>query len=49
MMPACMLDAVVSRVLGEICALESETRLRLRYEKFRHMGRAGVDFLEDGT
>jgi hypothetical protein len=29
-----------------VSALDSETRLALRYEKFRRMGRAGIEFTE---
>ena len=42
-----LLDGVLSRVLGEVGALTSETRLAARYDKFRHMGRMGVDFVEE--
>ncbi|MSO45370.1 MAG: acetyl-CoA carboxylase carboxyltransferase subunit alpha [Acidobacteria bacterium] len=40
------LDAVLTRVLGEVKALDSDTRLERRYEKFRAMGRIGIDFTE---
>jgi acetyl-CoA carboxylase carboxyl transferase subunit alpha len=43
------LDAALSRVLGEVRMLDSETRLARRYEKFRNMGRLGVDFVDDGS
>ena len=42
-------DLALTRVLGEIVALDSETRLDRRYEKFRHMGRLGIDFVDDGN
>jgi acetyl-CoA carboxylase carboxyl transferase subunit alpha len=42
-------DAVLSRALGEVRALSSETRLAKRYDKFRGMGRLGVDFVDEGT
>jgi acetyl-CoA carboxylase carboxyl transferase subunit alpha len=42
-----LLDAVMTRVLGEICGLDNETRLQQRYEKFRRMGRLGVDFVDE--
>jgi acetyl-CoA carboxylase carboxyl transferase subunit alpha len=45
---AASLDAVLTRVLAEVSALDSEARLAKRYEKFRHMGRAGIDFVEGG-
>jgi acetyl-CoA carboxylase carboxyl transferase subunit alpha len=41
-----MLDDALTRVLGEICSLDSNTRLQQRYEKFRNMGRLGVDFVD---
>ena len=43
---AAMVDAALSRALAEVSALDSETRLALRYEKFRRMGRAGIEFTE---
>src|SRR5262247_301061 len=33
-----LVDEVLSKVLGEVAALDSERRLELRYEKFRGMG-----------
>ena len=41
-------DDVLTRVLGETTALDSETRLARRYEKFRNMGRLGIDFVDEG-
>jgi acetyl-CoA carboxylase carboxyl transferase subunit alpha len=42
-------DEALSRCLLEVSALDSETRLTRRYEKFRGIGRIGVDFVdEDG-
>jgi acetyl-CoA carboxylase carboxyl transferase subunit alpha len=41
-----LVDAALSRALAEVSALDSETRLALRYEKFRRMGRAGIEFTE---
>jgi acetyl-CoA carboxylase carboxyl transferase subunit alpha len=43
------LDGVIERVLTEISAMDSATRLNQRYEKFRRMGRLGVDFLDEGN
>jgi hypothetical protein len=37
---------VLGRVLTEVSALDSDTRLGRRYEKFRNMGRVGIDFSE---
>jgi acetyl-CoA carboxylase carboxyl transferase subunit alpha len=44
---AAILDEVLTRVLREVSAIDSERRLTLRYEKFRAMGRAGIDFMEE--
>jgi acetyl-CoA carboxylase carboxyl transferase subunit alpha len=41
-----LLDAVLTRVVDELSALDGQTRLRQRYEKFRRMGRLGVDFVD---
>jgi acetyl-CoA carboxylase carboxyl transferase subunit alpha len=43
---AALVDAALSRALGEVSAWDSETRLAKRYDKFRMMGRAGIDFTE---
>jgi acetyl-CoA carboxylase carboxyl transferase subunit alpha len=43
-----LVDDVLTRILREVSALSGETRLAKRYEKFRNMGRAGVDFVENG-
>ena len=40
------LDEVLQRVLAEVSALAGAERLDRRYEKFRAMGRAGMDFIE---
>lgn len=42
-----LLDDVLARVLQEVSALSGADRLAKRYEKFRNMGRLGVDFVED--
>ena len=44
---AAHVDAVLMRVLAEVSALPSDTRLAQRYDKFRHMGRADVDFIDE--
>ncbi len=44
---AASLDTVLTRVLQEVSALDSEARLAKRYEKFRNMGRVGVDFVDE--
>ena len=43
---AALLDGPLSRALGEVAALGPEDRLERRYQKFRNMGRPGVDFTE---
>jgi len=43
-----MVDEALERVLTEVSALDSCTRLAQRYEKFRNMGRLGIDFVEEG-
>jgi acetyl-CoA carboxylase carboxyl transferase subunit alpha len=45
---ATLIDEVLTRVLAEISALDRETRLNKRYEKFRNMGRLGIDFMDEG-
>ena len=44
-----IIDRVLERVLGEVTALDRETRLTQRYDKFRNMGRLGVDFVDQGS
>jgi acetyl-CoA carboxylase carboxyl transferase subunit alpha len=44
-----LVDDVLSRVLSEVTALDRETRLTMRYDKFRNMGRLGTDFVDSGT
>src|SRR5882762_4644704 len=41
-----LIDRVLERVLGEVSALDRGTRLAQRYDKFRNMGRLGVDFVD---
>jgi acetyl-CoA carboxylase carboxyl transferase subunit alpha len=45
---AALVDEVLTRVLREVSALDGEARLAARYQKFRGMGRAGVDFVDEG-
>jgi acetyl-CoA carboxylase carboxyl transferase subunit alpha len=44
-----MVDEALQRVLGDVRRLSSAERLDRRYEKFRAMGRAGMDFTETGS
>jgi acetyl-CoA carboxylase carboxyl transferase subunit alpha len=46
---AAIVDEVLTRVLGEVCAIEGNARLEARYEKFRAMGRLGKDFVDEGS
>src|SRR5262249_23098392 len=41
-----MVDVVLARALNDVSAMSSEMRLAARYDKFRQMGRLGVDFVE---
>ncbi len=45
---AALVSGVLDERLAEVSALDSETRLARRYEKFRNMGRAGIDFVDEG-
>ena len=40
---------VLDDVLAEIVAMDSAMRLERRYDKFRNMGRAGIDFVDEGS
>jgi acetyl-CoA carboxylase carboxyl transferase subunit alpha len=44
-----LLDGVLARVLREVAGLDRDTRLQQRYQKFRSMGRLGVDFIDEGA
>jgi len=44
---AALVDEALTRVLREVNAVEGEARLTARYDKFRAMGRAGADFVEE--
>ena len=44
-----LVDGVLASVLGEVSALDADTRLARRYDKFRNMGRLGVDFTDEGS
>ena len=41
-----LLDDVLQRTLAGLQAMDNVERLERRYEKFRHMGRAGIDFVD---
>jgi hypothetical protein len=38
---------VLDRVLRQVSALDAGERLELRYQKFRSMGRLGIDFVDE--
>jgi acetyl-CoA carboxylase carboxyl transferase subunit alpha len=42
-----LVDGVLARVLAETSALNNDKRVARRYEKFRNMGRAGIDFVDE--
>ncbi len=44
-----IVDSVLERVLGDVSALDREIRLARRYDKFRNMGRLGIDFVDEGS
>jgi acetyl-CoA carboxylase carboxyl transferase subunit alpha len=46
---AALVDGFLTRVLAELGALDPETRLARRYDKFRVMGKLGVDFVDEGS
>src|SRR5437762_1143990 len=46
---AALVDEVLTRVLREVSAVEGDARLTARYQKFRAMGRLGVDFVDEGS
>ena len=43
---AASVDEALTRSLAEVKALTSDARLEARYEKFRNMGRLGIDFTD---
>jgi acetyl-CoA carboxylase carboxyl transferase subunit alpha len=43
-----LVDEALALSLADVRALDSAARLERRYEKFRNMGRLGVDFVEEG-
>ena len=45
---ALLVDQALSRAFAEVCGLDSDTRLSKRYQKFRDIGRVGLEFVEEG-
>jgi len=41
-----LLDEAIGRALAETSAMDSQARLNHRYDKFRRMGRLGIDFID---
>jgi acetyl-CoA carboxylase carboxyl transferase subunit alpha len=46
---AIQVDLALQRTLNEVQAVDTDTRLARRYEKFRGIGRLGVDFVDQGN
>ena len=44
---ALAVDEALSRCLREVSALDSDARLARRYDKFRNIGKVGVDFVDE--
>src|SRR3954471_17120902 len=45
---AAFVGRMLDDVLADVSALDSAMRLEKRYQKFRNMGRAGIDFVDEG-
>jgi acetyl-CoA carboxylase carboxyl transferase subunit alpha len=45
---AAFVGRVLDEVLADVSALDAAMRLEKRYQKFRNMGRAGIDFVDEG-
>jgi acetyl-CoA carboxylase carboxyl transferase subunit alpha len=45
---AALVDQALVRALADVNAFDSEVRLAKRYDKFRNMGRLGIDFVDEG-
>jgi acetyl-CoA carboxylase carboxyl transferase subunit alpha len=43
-----LVGGVLDDILAEVAAMDSAMRLEKRYQKFRNMGRAGIDFVDEG-
>jgi acetyl-CoA carboxylase carboxyl transferase subunit alpha len=43
-----LVGEALDRVLKDVSDLTADRRLALRYEKFRNMGRLGIDFVDEG-
>ena len=43
-----LLDEALNRTLGELRGADAAARVETRYQKFRNMGRLGIDFRDEG-
>lgn len=46
---ATLIDQVLTQELAAVSALDIDTRLQRRYEKFRNMGRLGLEFIDEAA
>jgi acetyl-CoA carboxylase carboxyl transferase subunit alpha len=46
---ALLIDRLLESALAEVSALDRDTRLAMRYDKFRNMGRLGIDFVDESA
>jgi acetyl-CoA carboxylase carboxyl transferase subunit alpha len=46
---ATLIDQVLTRELTAVSALDANTRLQKRYDKFRNMGRLGIEFVDEAA
>jgi acetyl-CoA carboxylase carboxyl transferase subunit alpha len=46
---AAFIDQTLVRELAEVSALDVDERLQRRYDKFRSMGRLGIEFIDQAT
>ena len=46
---AALVDVALELALTSVSAMDSDTRLARRYEKFRNMGRPGIEFVDEGN
>jgi acetyl-CoA carboxylase carboxyl transferase subunit alpha len=46
---AAFIDQTLMRELAEVSALNVDERLQRRYDKFRSMGRLGIEFIDEGS
>jgi acetyl-CoA carboxylase carboxyl transferase subunit alpha len=44
---ATLIEQVLTRELAAVSALDVDARLQKRYDKFRNMGRLGIEFIDE--